>query len=358
MGASRLGMAAGPLRSGAPRAPRQQPLYAALDLGSNNCRLLIATPDGRGFRVVDSFSRIVRLAEGVSQTGLLSEPAQLRTLEALKACAERLARRPLVRARLIATQACRGASNGPDFLARVQRETGLAFEVISTEEEARLAAAGCFNLIEPKCGGALILDVGGGSTELSWVNPARVPRSFPFSAVQIQQAVEAWYSIPLGVVSLAEHHPEIPDTQQWFDAMVATVRDALSAAVVSPGFAAALMAGTAHIIGTSGAVTSLAGVHLNLERYNRARVDGLWMDVADIHAVTTRLLGQTQTQRAQEPCIGPERADLVLAGAAILQAVLELWPPARVRVADRGLREGVLIGLLGQKNRRRKGRRK
>jgi exopolyphosphatase/guanosine-5'-triphosphate,3'-diphosphate pyrophosphatase len=344
----------------APPPQRSGPLYAALDLGTNNCRLLIATPEGRGFRVVDSFSRIVRLGEGLGQTGRLSDAAQARTLDALRACAERLARRPIVKSRLIATQACRAAENGPGFLDQVQRELGLAFEVISTETEARLAAAGCLNLIGEGATAALILDVGGGSTELSWVNAAKVPTRFPFTDEHLQAAIETWYSIPLGVVSLAERHPEphTGDRAAWFAAMIADVKAALADATPGPGFVAALATGTAHLIGTSGAVTSLAGVHLELERYTRSRVDGLWMDVADVDGVTQRLLAKSQADRALEPCIGAERADLVMAGAAILAAVLELWPPARVRVADRGLREGVLIGLLGDKPKKSRRRRK
>lgn len=348
-------MGSGDLGHGAqrshPAAPgdRQSraPLYAALDLGTNNCRLLIASRDGAGFRVVDSFSRIVRLGEGLGQSGRLSDAAMARTLDAIKVCAERLQRRPISKQRFIATQACRGAENGLAFLARIEAETGLKLEIISTEEEARLAAVGCSNLVDAEAEAALVLDVGGGSTELSWIDPA-------------QSGVEAWYSIPLGVVSLAERHaePVSGDKAVWYRAMIEDVKTALAGAVPGARFITALANNRAHLIGTSGAVTSLAGVHLGLERYTRARVDGLWMQVSDVDLVTQDLLGKSQSQRAAEPCIGPERADLVLAGAAILQAVIELWPPARLRVADRGLREGVLLGLMQQQPKRKRRRRR
>lgn len=341
-----------PRRGGSDETGRM--LYGALDLGTNNCRLLIATPSGRGFRVVDAYSRIVRLGEGLSKSGRLSDAAMDRALAALSISAERIRRRGVSRFKAIATQACRSATNGPAFVERVASETGLRLEVISPKEEAQLSVAGCLNLLDRKADAALVVDVGGGSTELSWIDladPAGVETRAPGRA-----PIRAWCSIPLGVVSLAELYPEgSGDPQAWFRDMVQAFRAPLEAFAGAQDLKPVFQAGRAHIIGTSGAITSLAGMHLGLPRYDRNRVDGIWMSRAECEAAAGRLISMTLSQRAAQPCIGPERADLVLAGAAILQAVQELWPSERVRVADRGLREGLLLTMMAA---RRRGRRR
>jgi exopolyphosphatase/guanosine-5'-triphosphate,3'-diphosphate pyrophosphatase len=337
------------------------PTFAALDLGTNNCRLLIAKPAPGGFRIVEAYSNIVRLGEGLSQTGRLADHAMDRALHALSICAEKIARRRCVKVKAVATQACRSAENGDAFVERVGRETGIVLQIISPEEEAHLAVAGCLNLLDRSAHAALVVDVGGGSTELSWVD-LRVGRLDPdprnFAAHRLP--VMAWISIPVGVVTLAERFPEDDaDRGGWYRAMVEAMKTDIAvcreAEVVRPAFDA----GHAHLVGTSGAITSLAGIHLGLKRYDRRRVDGLWMSRGECEATADRLLGVDVKGRAAEPCIGPERADLVLAGAAILQAVQELWPCERVRVADRGLREGLLMSLMStsQRRRRRRGRR-
>ena len=312
-------------------------MYGALDLGTNNCRLLIARPSRDSFRVVDSFSRIVRLGEGLSRTGQLDPAAMDRAYDALASCAERLIRRDIGSDRLsaVATQACRGAENGQRFLERVESGTGLRLRVIAPDEEARLSVAGCLNLFEREAPAVLVIDVGGGSTEFSWLEQ----RAGRFHTV-------GWMSAPVGVVTLAERHPE-PESGLllWYEGMVADVSEAMR--VVTPPQVEAMRgyfdAGVAHTIGTSGAITSLAGVHLGLPRYRRDLVDGLWMTRRDCEIAAARLVAMGPEGRAAEPCIGPERADLVLAGAAILEAVQRAWPSERVRVADRGLREGLLL---------------
>ena len=330
-------------------------LYGALDLGTNNCRLLIATPNGRGFRVVDAYSRIVRLGEGLSQTGRLSEPAMERALAALRVSAEKVRRRGVSRFKAIATQACRSAQNGSEFVERVATETGLKLEVISPKEEARLSVAGCLNLLDRTDAAALVVDVGGGSTELSWVDLAgKGPDGGGGRFSPDRPPIRAWRSIPLGVVTLAELFPEGGQpSQDWFRSMVECFRSRLEgfpgAEVLRPAFTA----GRAHIVGTSGAITSLAGVHLDLPRYDRSQVDGIWMTRTECEAASNRLIAMSLAERGAQPCIGPDRADLVLAGAAILQAVQELWPCDRVRVADRGLREGILLSLMSGQSRRR-----
>lgn len=341
------------------------PCYGALDLGTNNCRLLIATPSGRGFRVVEAYSRIVRLGEGLSQTGRLSDAAMDRALAALKVSAEKVRRRKVVKLKAIATQACRGAENGAEFVARVASETGLQLQIITPREEAQLSVAGCLNLLDRTAEAALVVDVGGGSTELSWVDLTSgglETELAKFAAGRLP--IKAWLSIPIGVVTLAERFPEGPAaTETWFRAMVETVKDEIREFRHADPLRPIFDADRAHMVGTSGAITSLAGMHLGLRRYDRSQVDGIWMTRDQCDAAAQMLLELSPQARADQPCIGSDRADLVLAGAAILQAVQELWPCSRVRVADRGLREGILMSLMSgvgtkrKRRRRRRGRR-
>ena len=330
--------------------------YAALDLGTNNCRLLIASPTPKGFRVLEAFSRIVRLGDGLAHTGRLDNAAMDRALAALKICAERIRRRGAPHVRAVATQACRSAANGADFVARVEAETGLKLRIISPQEEARLSVAGCVGLLDRDCEAALVVDVGGGSTELSWIDLGQLrydPDRRPPHPARLP--IKAWMSAPLGVVTLADRFPERPeDRQAWFRDMVEEMKAEISRFERAEELRAVFDAGRAHLIGTSGAITSLAGLHLGLRRYERARVDGLWMTREECEAAAARLMRLSVRERAAQPCIGPDRADLVLAGAAILQAVQELWPCARVRVADRGLREGILMSLMCKPPRRRR----
>lgn len=309
--------------------------YAALDLGTNNCRLLVAAPDGDGFRVLDAFSRIVRLGEGLSATGRLSEPAMDRAIGALAVCAEKIGAARVRAARYIATEACRAASNGEAFLERVRRETGLDLEIVDRGTEARLAVQGCEPLIAVDADAAILFDIGGGSTEIALVTGAPDARR-----------IVTWTSLPVGVVSLSERHGGRHVTPELFQAMVDDVAGMISAfderhlmhdAARRPGF---------HLLGTSGTVTTVAGVHLGLKRYDRRRVDGLWMHEGDIGDVIEELLGLDYADRVAHACIGPDRADLVLAGCAIFEAIRQEFPARRLRIADRGLREGILVELM------------
>jgi exopolyphosphatase/guanosine-5'-triphosphate,3'-diphosphate pyrophosphatase len=358
-------MSEAPSAPGAPargheRSAGAPPCYAALDLGTNNCRLLIATPAGASFRVVEAYSRIVRLGEGLSHSGRLSEPAMERAMAALKVSAEKVRRRRVVRLRAIATQACRSAFNGQAFIDRVADETGMQLQVISPREEAQLSVAGCINLLDLKADAALVVDVGGGSTELSWVDLKAIPPEARAAAFASGKApIKAWLSVPIGVVTLAERFPEgEAATQGWFREMVEHVKAQIAAFRRADPLRDVFDADRAHLVGTSGAITSLAGMHLGLRRYDRSQVDGIWMTRGECEAAADSLLGLSARQRADQPCIGPDRADLVLAGAAILQAVQELWPCSRVRVADRGLREGILMSLMSDREGRRRRRRR
>ena len=313
-------------------------LYGALDLGTNNCRLLVAAPTAHGFVVVDAFSRIVRLGEKLSQTGRLSDAAMDRTIDALRVCANKLKWRQVVRVRLVATEACRMASNGPEFIARVEAETGLRLEIIDRETEANLAATGAEPLIDPASSSALVFDIGGGSTEVMWMER----RGSRF-------AIADWTSLAAGVVTISERFGGGMDVTA---ASFAAMRDHLRPMVAE--FAGRIRLATGgsvspgHLLGTSGTVTTVAGVQMGLARYDRSKVDGCWLASAAIGQVTADLLAMSYEARAANPCIGKERADLVLAGCAILEEIRVAFPAERIRVADRGLREGILTQLMKQ----------
>jgi exopolyphosphatase/guanosine-5'-triphosphate,3'-diphosphate pyrophosphatase len=325
--------------------------YAALDLGTNNCRLLIARPSGENFVVIDAFSRVVRLGEGLAQTGRLSDVSMDRALAALKVCSEKLRRRNVMLARSVATEACRRADNGEDFIERVRRETGIALDIISAREEARLAVLGCHVLLEPGIGPAMIFDIGGGSTELVLIESTdTVPR------------ILDWLSVPWGVVSLTESC-----AAENGDPVARAERYACMRRIVSDSFrefgerladtrAVASADGPLRLLGTSGTVTTLASLHLELPQYDRRAVDGLIVPAESMRDISTSLSSMSIEERREVPCIGRERADLVVAGCAILEAILDLWPADRLGVADRGIREGILRSLIaahgrGERNR-------
>lgn len=274
-----------------------------------------------------------------------------RTLEALKVCSEKMERRHVHRSRLIATEACRVASNGGDFVYRVRQETGLQIEVINRETEARLAVAGCASLLDRNCDWALVFDIGGGSTELIWLDLRQLnsgKRESVGDRARVQAAIVAWTSLSVGVVTLAEKFGGQIVDACLFEAMVEDVARKLLPFEKAHRLARQVARGSAHLMGTSGTVTTIAGVHLGLESYSRSKVDGCWLNKDEIRLVSGGLLGLSYEGRANQPCIGPERADLVLAGCAILEAIMRLWPCRRLRVADRGLREGILTSLMAE----------
>ncbi|WP_208437819.1 Ppx/GppA phosphatase family protein [Bartonella taylorii] len=317
------------------------PLYAALDLGTNNCRLLIASPAKPGyFRVVDAFSRIVRLGEGLVNNGFLNTRAMDRAIEALKICHLKLKQRRIKRYRLIATEACRSAKNGRHFIQRVLDETGLQLEIVDRETEARFAVSGCSTLVEPNTDAIVLFDIGGGSSEIVLLDVSQ-KRSF-----RLAEQITAWTSLPVGVVTLAERFGGNDVSLDDFEKMKSYVRGLLNNFSDRHKLGALAQSSKFHLLGTSGTITTLAGMYLNLEHYDRRRVDGIWMNDADITLMMKRLLSWDIKKRVSNPCIGRERADLVLAGCAILDVIREVWPSKRLRVADRGLREGILIELM------------
>jgi exopolyphosphatase/guanosine-5'-triphosphate,3'-diphosphate pyrophosphatase len=311
--------------------------YAALDLGTNNCRLLVARPTEYGFRVIDAFSRIIRLGEGLSATGRLADASIARAIEALAVCRDKMRNRGVSRARLIATEACRAAENGAAFRSRVSAEVGLDLEIVDRATEAELAATGCTPLIDPDSPGVILFDIGGGSSEL-----VRLGRSHATGRGPPEPAIHGWVSLPLGVVTLAERHGGMTITRETFETMVAEVAAEIRDFAAAHGGDLDGM----HMLGTSGTVTTIAGLHLELPRYDRRRVDGCWLADEEVTGVVERLIGMSYEERAASPCIGTERADLVLAGCAILEAIRRAFPCPRMRVADRGLREGMLVQMM------------
>ena len=320
---------------GAPEARRQA--YAALDLGTNNCRLLIARPAGDHFTVIDAFSRVVRLGEGLAASGRLSDAAMDRALAALHVCADKLRRRNVSWARSVATEACRRAANGGAFIDRVREETGIALDIITAQEEARLAVLGCHILLEQGHGPAVIFDIGGGSTELVLIEPGeRVPR------------IIDWASVPWGVVSLSDLVPPTGSGKEARLERYARMRKCVldSFAPFAERVAKARKASDIRLLGTSGTVTTLASLHLELPQYDRRAVDGLIVPSQSMRAISERLSAMDIEDRRMLPCIGPDRAELVVAGCAILESILDIWPADRLGVADRGIREGILRSLM------------
>jgi exopolyphosphatase/guanosine-5'-triphosphate,3'-diphosphate pyrophosphatase len=338
-----------PTRAGGADRRRARPgerpkLYAAVDLGTNNCRLLIAER-GRsgGLHVVDSYSQIVRLGEGLAKTGQLSEAAMARAIDALGKCHDKVKKHAPVEARYIATQACRAASNGRAFLNDVKRRVGLSMETISPKEEAKYALLGTLDLVDPSSDFALVIDIGGGSTELCWID-AKEAAARGVDGCARRPPILGWASFPLGVVTLSEGFDD--KGPGWYARMVEHVRAKLQENDAASRFGPLFAAGRGQLIGNSGTVTSLAGVSLRLPKYSRSAVDGIWMSREAAEAARLRLHDATPEQRSAEPCIGPQRADLVLAGCAILDAVWETWPSKRLKVGDRGLREGILLSMM------------
>ena len=331
--------AAGAREGNGGRTSRARRTYAAIDLGTNNCRLLVARPARGGFVIVDAFSRIVRLGEGMGATGVISKAARQRAIDALSQCAEKLNRRNVSVARSVATEACRRAANGAEFVNDVFEQTGIALDVISPAEEARLAVLGCHSLLDSSSDHGLVFDIGGGSTELVLLERGTGP----------EPRILQWVSVPWGVVSLAETEAQEPNSpaarRDAYLRMLARVRDAVG------DFAQSATEGDwsgLQLLGTSGTVTTLASLYLELPSYDRRKVDGCVVPSSAMRAISLSLSSQSIAERAALACIGQERADLVVAGCAILEAILDAWPAERLKVADRGIREGILRSMMAR----------
>jgi exopolyphosphatase/guanosine-5'-triphosphate,3'-diphosphate pyrophosphatase len=352
-------IALAPPRHSSRPAHAEPELFAALDLGTNSCRMLIATPDGGHFRVVDAFAKSVRLGMGLERTGHLSRGAIARTLQALDVCAEKLRRYGVRNSRLVATEACRRAKNGNHFLALVTRETGLRLEVIRPEEEARLAVISCAPLVAPEAEQVLVFDIGGGSTELVWIDLAEVAPEDRAQAIVNLQVDDAgggpgrarivdFISVPLGVATLHDRFADVAEDAARFALMSWFFEEQLG------GFGPYLdpppaPPGAFQMIGTSGTVTTVGAAHLGLRRYDRRKVDGMSLSAEAIEAVIARFLKLGPEGRRHDAGLGRDRCELIMSGAAILETLLRVWPTAAIRVADRGLREGMLFAMMSAK---------
>jgi len=319
--------------------------YAALDLGTNNCRLLIAHPKNDGFRVIDSYSKVVRLGAGLAASGRLSDESMDMAVNAIEVCARKMKAKSVKRWRCVATQACRAADNCDEFLSRVKTETGVTLEIISPRVEARLSVMGCINLIDIDKDAALVVDIGGGSTELSWVDVRKLREDGGLLRAY-RPPISAWTSLPVGVVTLSERVPERDDRAGWYEEMKQVVRDTIAANNADTRFRNIFRSGNGQMIGTSGTITSLSGIYQKLPYYQRDKVDGSWMPAEDAVKICREMSAMPYEERAKEPCIGEDRARLLVAGCAITDVLCEMWPSQQIRVADRGLREGILMGLM------------
>lgn len=330
-----------------PRTMRRNiaPIYGAIDLGTNNCRLLIAYPTRHNFRVIDSFSRTVYLGEGMSQSTLIREQAIIRSIEALKICASKMSVRGVQRFQGIATAVCRMAENRDWFLKRVQDQVGLRLEVITPETEVRLAVSGCASLLHGDYDMALVFDIGGGSSELALVE---ISRSRTLCPLTVQTSILAWTSLPIGVATLKERFDHMPSSRETFEKMVSFVRNLLQPFERAYDISGRLKKGRAYFLGTSGTVTTIASLHLELPYYNRREVDGCWLETAHASKITDRLIDMSPECRVANPCIGIERSELLLAGCAIWEAIQRQWPCTWLQVADRGLREGILTTMMAR----------
>lgn len=309
------------------------PAYGAIDLGTNNCRLLVAVPHEDDFNVVGSFSRIVRLGENLAHTGELSRVAMDRTIEALKICADIMKKNGVVQYQAISTEACRRATNGQEFLETVRRETSIDMITIDSVREAELTFSGCRPLLDKDKPSGLVFDVGGGSTELMWIDGADTD----------QPTITACHSIPEGVVTLAEKHGTTMTGEDGYERLIDLITPWLDEFDNKCDISNAARQGTLTMLGTSGTVTTLGALHLGLRRYERNRVDGMVIDFPSITHISRRLAAMSVEARASHPCIGEDRADLVVMGCALLEAVTRRWNVGRLRVADRGIREGLLL---------------
>jgi exopolyphosphatase/guanosine-5'-triphosphate,3'-diphosphate pyrophosphatase len=345
------------------RAPAQAggELYAALDLGTNSCRMLVAHPEGAQFRIVDAFAKSVGLGADLERTGSLSRPAMERTIRALQICATKIRKLGVTQCRLVATEACRRARNGRAFLDLARHRTGLELELIEAEEEARLAVISCAPLVSASSDHVLVFDIGGGSTELVWIDVADVDPALRRDAImKLRMGTKAasttvsgarvidFLSVPLGVATLHERFDDVHDESARFALMSWYFEEHMQKFTPYQKFDMLDGIGGFQMIGTSGTVTTVAASHLGLRRYDRRRVDGISLTLAEIEAVITRLKSMGQEGRVRDPAIGRDRAELIMSGAAILTTLLRIWPTDRLRVADRGLREGMLYAMMSE----------
>lgn len=315
-----------------------QEYLAALDLGTNTCRLLIGKRTPQGVQVVDSFVRVIRLGDELATKGHISKEAIKRAVSALSICAKKIKSYSVARGRYVATATCRMASNREEFLRTILTKAGLDLEVISTAEEARLSIMGCADLMDSSTRYAIAFDIGGGSTEVMWLE------LFPNKLPEIIE----WISLPLGVVTVADRLRQHSSPEECLlnirKFVAKEVKSFCDKAYIYPQ----LVKNNIQLIGTRGTVTTLAALHKNLDRYDRLKVNGVLLTPDIIKRTVSNLYGMSVEKRLLHPCIGPLRSELVLGGVAIFEGIYDVFPINPVRVADRGVREGILLDLETQ----------
>jgi exopolyphosphatase/guanosine-5'-triphosphate,3'-diphosphate pyrophosphatase len=306
---------------------------ATIDLGTNSVRLLVADTAADSWRVVEEAQRVTRLGEGQAATGALGLVPMARTAATVADYVRRAEALGATRVRVTGTSAVREAANRAEFVARIESVTGLALEVLSGEDEARLTLLGVRSGL-PDLGGRFVLfDIGGGSTEF---------------VVADGDGLERALSLRLGVVGLAERHL---DGGRLVPARWAALRAEVAAAL-EPAVPGALgLVNAARLVGTAGTVTTLAALDLGLAAYDAGRVQGHVLRRGAIERLLARLGGLTLAARAALPCLEPGRADVLIPGIAICLAAMERLGFDALTVSDRSLREGILCEILGARGR-------
>lgn len=325
-------------------APAEGAVIAAIDLGTTSCRLLVARPEGTSFRVIDSFSRVVRLGEGIQANNRLQPGAIARTIDALKICRDKIAKNNVSKIRAVTTEACRRAENSEDLLNLARAQLNIDIEVITPLEEARLALSGCAAILDPQIPYAVAFDIGGGSTEIIWLKLMPSPKNRR-SRIPIVQVIDC-ASLPFGVVTLSEIYGTRFTEFGIYQDLRQKVASEVSRFSIKNNIQTFIENGQVQMAGTSGTITTIGAIHLELPKYDRRFIDGLFLQLSDIHKVCGNLLKMTPLERSHSACIGPGRADLVLMGTAILEGICDVWALPYLRVADRGVREGILMDLL------------
>lgn len=325
-----------PLRRMRKRNHELNEVFAAIDLGTNSCRLLVGKYDGH-LRIIDSYSKVVRLGENIQLNNELSQEAIERTLKALQICMEKVLGNRVTHLRAVTTEACRRASNSYDLLNRAKSELNLELEVITSHEEANLAISGCANMFQRNIPYVIAFDIGGGSTEVMWV---KLKEGTPnFEVIDL-------ISLPFGVVTLSDQFGSFATSPQIYTQIREKVAHDLDAFAARNNIQRFMEKKQVQMVGTSGTVTTLAAIHLKLQRYDRYMIDGIYLRMENIREITQYVLNMPVKQRNLHPSIGVGRSDLVITGSAILEGICDTFEVPYIRVADRGVREGILMGLI------------
>ena len=295
---------------------------AAIDLGTNTARLLIASKNP--YRQLLLNRTITRLGGGFTRERGLSEEAQLRSIAALKEFAGQISCHQATRVRAVATSAVRDAINGRAFCERVQAETGICLEVIDGAEEAALTLKGVAAILDDKSGELAVFDVGGGSTEYTL-------------AVDEQPLFSR--SLPIGVVRLTEGKVGVAQMEDKIRRELALLQRQLAGEGLDQRFAKATL------IGTAGTATTLAAIQIGMKDYDYRRVNNHTMPLAEVQRIFDLLEPLTPKQRLEVPGLEPGREDLIIAGTLVVLVTMRVFGFRSFKVSDSGLLEGLILGV-------------